>query len=450
MTINETDIEDCVQSGCLAHNNTFHNVSSQEQHLIQDRLLNYYDREKRTMPWRKPTRIDLDSKALGQRAYEVWVSEIMLQQTQVATVIAYYNRWMEAFPTIQDLANADIEKVNELWTGLGYYSRARRLWEGAQKVCNELDGLLPNNANDLQKHIPGVGRYTAGAVSSIVFNQITPVVDGNVIRVVARLRAIAADPKKANTVELFWEIAGTLVSKECPGDFNQAMMELGARICTPQNPQCESCPLQKNCYAYAQKEIHARLKTEKFWEQKKRKRTIDHECTYCPEIKSKLDDDEDYAVTRYPMKPEKKKPRDEECAVYIVQSESKYLISKRPKTGLLAGLWEFPTLELESLETTYKERSAKAKGYLHERYGFDQEDIKITKRQDLGNVVHLFSHIRKVYHVEWVQVSEEYYGQVEDDEQQMKWVTSEELESCPIPTGLKKALGLLEKSRNKK
>ncbi|KAI9251923.1 DNA glycosylase [Phascolomyces articulosus] len=436
MTINEIDIEDCVQSGCLAHGNIYHKISSHDQQLIQDRLLDYYDREKRTnMPWRKPTRTDLDSKALGQRAYEV------------ATVIGYYDRWMEAFPTIQDLAIADIEKVNELWAGLGYYSRARRLWEGAQKVCNEFNGLLPNNADDLQKHIPGVGRYTAGAVASIVFNQVTPVVDGNVIRVIARLRAISADTKKSNTVELFWDIAAQLTSKERPGDFNQAMMELGARVCTPQNPECDTCPVQKNCHAYAQKQIHARLKTEKFWEQKKRKRPIDHECTYCPEIKSNLDQDEDYVVTRYPAKPEKKKPRDEECAVYIVQSNSKFLISKRPDTGLLAGLWEFPSLELESLETTYEGRSAKASDFLHERYDLDITKNKVTKRQDLGNVVHLFSHIRKVYHVEWVQVSEE---SVVEDEDQVKWVTMDELKKSPIPTGLKKALALLEKSQNQK
>lgn len=125
-------------------------------------------------------------------------------QTQVATVIDYYNRWMAAFPTIQDLANADIEKVNSLWAGLGYYSRAKRLWEGAQKVVSQLGGLLPNNAKDLQSEIPGVGRYTAGAVASIVFGETTPVVDGNVIRVIARWRAIHADPKKAKSVELFW------------------------------------------------------------------------------------------------------------------------------------------------------------------------------------------------------------------------------------------------------
>ncbi|KAI8148757.1 DNA glycosylase [Fennellomyces sp. T-0311] len=440
MTV-EIDIEECVQTGSLSHNNTYHSLSAADQVLIQDRLLEWYDREKRmNMPWRKPTRTDLDQKALAQRAYE----------TQVATVIDYYNRWMEAFPTIQALAEADIEKVNELWAGLGYYSRARRLWEGAQKVVREFDGSLPSNAEDLQRYIPGVGRYTAGAVASIVFNQVTPVVDGNVIRVVARLRAIGADPKKASTVELFWEIAAKLVSKERPGDTNQALMELGARVCTPQNPQCTTCPLQKNCHAFAQREIHSRLKTEKFWEKKKRTREIDHECTFCPEIHTHLDGDDDYAVTRYPTKPEKKKPRDEECAVYIVQSKtsSKFLISKRPETGLLAGLWEFPSLELESLDTTYDVRSKKASGFLQERYGIDVEETKGLERHDLGNVVHLFSHIRKVYHVEWIHLSCANEDGLLDDEQ-VKWVDGDELKKSPIPTGLKKALALLEKFQKK-
>ncbi|KAI9499538.1 NUDIX domain-containing protein, partial [Zychaea mexicana] len=216
-------------------------------------------------------------------------------------------------------------------------------------------------------------------------------------------------------------------------------MELGATVCTPQNPQCGSCPLQSNCYAFTQRDVYSRLKAEKFWEQKKRKREeMEHECAHCPEIQTVLREDEDYAVTRYPAKPEKKKPRNEECAVYIIQLDSKFLISKRPDTGLLAGLWEFPSLELGSLTTTYNERAVKASDYLCERYDLDiTAKGAVSQRQDLGNVVHLFSHIRKVYHVEWIHVSE---GTVVDDKEQVKWVTSDELKTSPIPTGLKKAL----------
>ncbi|KAI7880750.1 DNA glycosylase [Lichtheimia hyalospora FSU 10163] len=446
-------IEECVQSKRLYHNTTYHHISPETRSLIQQQLLEWYDREKRTnMPWRKEYRNDLDREALGQRAYE--------GKTQVATVIDYYNRWMEAFPTIFDLAKADIERVNTLWAGLGYYSRARRLWEGAQKVVKQFDGILPNNAKDLQHHIPGVGRYTAGAVASIVFGQETPVVDGNVIRVIARLRALGADPKKANVVELFWEIAQGLVSHSRPGDFNQALMELGARVCTPQGPDCGACPIKAHCHAYAQVETHSRLKTNGFWKAtpagQKRKRDMEHECKYCLEIQTDLTDD-DYAVTRYPTKPEKKKPRDEECAVYILQSneadKSKFLISKRPETGLLAGLWEFPSLELDTLDTTYEQRAAKATGFLKERYGISLSSSPASyQRHDLGNVVHLFSHIRKVYHIEWIKIdlNQEAMDMAvamavsKSDKDQARWVDLQELKKSPIPTGLKKAIKLME------
>ncbi|KAF7730421.1 hypothetical protein EC973_002228 [Apophysomyces ossiformis] len=435
-TQGEISIEECVQSRRLNHNDTYHQVPEHEISLIQTDLLSWYDCNKRTnMPWRKPTRTDVDKKEIAQRAYEVWISEVMLQQTQVATVIDYYRRWLEAFPTIYDLAEADIEKVNSVWAGLGYYSRARRLWEGARKVVEELDGMLPGNAKDLQQHIPGVGRYTAGAISSIVFGERSAAVDGNVIRVVARLRAIGADPKKAASVEAFWDITTSLVPEARPGDFNQALMELGARVCTP---------------AAMQYETQARLKADAFWtNEKKRKVTVNHDCTICPELQSDLVEEQDYLVTRYPTKAEKKPPRDEECAVYIIQrttgetKEPMFLISKRPDTGLLAGLWEFPSLELADEETTYKQRSEKAASFIRERYKIDLDDTEQLERHDLGNVVHLFSHIRKVYHAEWISYRSSRIDDVED--KSVKWVTLEELKKSPIPTGLKKALKILEK-----
>lgn len=214
------------------------------------------------------------------------LTDARILKTQVVTVIQYYNRWMEAFPTIRDLAKAEIEQVNTLWAGLGYYSRARRLWEGAQKVTNEMDGHLPSTACDLQAQIPGVGRYTAGAVASIVFGERTPVVDGNVIRVLSRWRAIGADPKKANTVDLIWNLAGQAVDDARPGDFNQAIMELGARVCTPQNPDCEGCPLKSSCRAVAQLEAQKRIASASFAGSDlpttmKRKRQIEHSMYIC-------------------------------------------------------------------------------------------------------------------------------------------------------------------------
>ncbi|KAI9487634.1 MAG: DNA glycosylase [Benjaminiella poitrasii] len=446
------DIEECIQSNRLYHSDQYHTVSDEEIQRIQHDLLEWYHAEKRTnMPWRKDIDRSWDRKALGQRAYEVWVSEIMLQQTQVATVIDYYNRWMAAFPTIYELAKADIEEVNRLWAGLGYYSRAKRLWEGAQKVVKDLDGLLPDNAKDLQSEIPGVGRYTAGAVASIVFGEPTPVVDGNVIRVIARWRAIHADPKKAKSVELFWKIAANIVPKLNPGDFNQALMELGARICTPKNPDCVKCPIKDDCRAFNQLKISQDLSKHGFFNKnvKKRKQmSITHECSVCHEIQENISE-EDYEVTRYPFKVSKKPPRDEECAVVIVEriiskdEESLYLISKRPNTGLLAGLWEFPSLELESLGTEYTDRVEKASQFLKAKYQLEFKDRTIFRR-DLGNVVHLFSHIRKVYHIEWIQYQDD-NGYITYNNEGIKWVTLTELKSSPIPTGLKKAIKLLEK-----
>ncbi|XP_038965136.1 adenine DNA glycosylase isoform X8 [Rattus norvegicus] len=210
-------------------------------------LLSWYDQEKRDLPWRKRVKEEAN---LDRRAYAVWVSEVMLQQTQVATVIDYYTRWMQKWPTLQDLASASLEEVNQLWSGLGYYSRGRRLQEGARKVVEELGGHVPRTAETLQQLLPGVGRYTAGAIASIAFDQVTGVVDGNVIRVLCRVRAIGADPTSSFVSHHLWDLAQQLVDPARPGDFNQAAMELGATVCTPQRPLCSHCPVQSLCRAH--------------------------------------------------------------------------------------------------------------------------------------------------------------------------------------------------------
>ncbi|GAB1288793.1 Adenine DNA glycosylase [Apodemus speciosus] len=209
-------------------------------------LLSWYDQEKRDLPWRKWVKEEAN---VDRRAYAVWVSEVMLQQTQVATVIDYYTRWMQKWPTLQDLASASLEEVNQLWSGLGYYSRGRRLQEGARKVVEELGGHMPRTAETLQQLLPGVGRYTAGAVASIAFDQVTGVVDGNVLRVLCRVRAIGADPSSTSVSHHLWKLAQQLVDPARPGDFNQAAMELGATVCTPQRPLCSHCPVQSLCRA---------------------------------------------------------------------------------------------------------------------------------------------------------------------------------------------------------
>ncbi|MCB1215067.1 MAG: A/G-specific adenine glycosylase [Deltaproteobacteria bacterium] len=201
-------------------------------------LLQWFQDFQRPLPWRK-----------NQNPYSIWVSEIMLQQTQVATVIPYFERFMKRFPSLQDLAKASEEEVLSFWSGLGYYRRARFLHRGAQEVQNKYQGKIPNNFKDL-KNIPGIGDYTAGAIASIAFQQASPVVDGNVIRVLSRFYALQGHAKEGTLIKKIWEKAQALVQGPQPGDFNQALMELGATLCRVKAPDCGHCPIAQNCQAY--------------------------------------------------------------------------------------------------------------------------------------------------------------------------------------------------------
>ncbi|KAI3802053.1 hypothetical protein L1987_30177 [Smallanthus sonchifolius] len=216
---------------------------------IRSSLLKWYDINHRDLPWRRISEGEAtdDDDEIDRKAYAVWVSEIMLQQTRVQTVISYFNRWMDKWPTVHHLAQACIEEVNEVWAGLGYYRRARFLLEGAKMVVEE-GGKFPRSVSDLRK-VKGIGDYTAGAIASIAFKETVPVVDGNVIRVIARLKTISANPKDKATIKNIWRLAGQLVDNHRPGDFNQAVMELGATLCTPLSPSCSSCPVSTQCSA---------------------------------------------------------------------------------------------------------------------------------------------------------------------------------------------------------
>lgn len=240
------------------------------------------------MPWRKPfiNPKDYSDKdelraALAQRAYEVFISEIMLQQTRVKTVIEYWNRWMEKWPTIFDLAKADEDDVMSAWRGLGYYSRCKRILEACRKVVQHPDwrGLMPEHAKELEAQIPGVGPYTAGALSSIVFGHPAPMVDGNVLRVMSRQLGLLADTKTDKaTVDLIWACARSLVEtvaldatpegegepgeaqpSDAPGRWGQALMELGSTVCSP-SPNCSICPVTTTCRAYQEGKSLAKLR----------------------------------------------------------------------------------------------------------------------------------------------------------------------------------------------
>ena len=205
---------------------------------VTERLLDWYRAQRRELPWRST-----------RDPYAIWVSEVMLQQTQVATARGYYQRWLERFPDIDALAAADEADVLHAWQGLGYYSRARSLLRAAREVNQRFAGQLPRSVAELRE-LPGIGRYSAGAIASIAFDVPAAAVDGNVIRVLTRLFALPGDPKQAPLAEFLWQLAASLVPERTPGDFNQALMELGATICLPRTPDCQSCPLRRQCRAH--------------------------------------------------------------------------------------------------------------------------------------------------------------------------------------------------------
>ena len=267
-------------------------MTDQQDQFARD-LLAWYDDAKRDLPWRR----------LGHDPYAVWVSEIMLQQTTVAAVIPFYNKWMARFPTVESLAEAPLDDVLKHWAGLGYYARARNLHKGAQAVVAEHGGRVPSDPKALLA-LPGIGRYTAGAILSIAFNQEAPIVDANVVRVLSRVHAVAGDPKtSAATQAELWRLAEEAIPKGRAGDFNQAMMELGALVCEPGAPKCSSCPVSAECQA----------------------RTLG-EPTAFPQFAAvkKWLDVEDVSVAL----------RNEAGAVLLVQ--------RPPELSLWGGLWELP------------------------------------------------------------------------------------------------------------
>lgn len=253
-------------------------------------LLLWFRENARTLPWRSdPT------------PYHVWVSEIMLQQTRVAAVLGYYARFLEALPTVEDLARCSEDRLMKLWQGLGYYSRARNLQKAARQVMDGFGGEFPSGYEDIRS-LAGVGDYTAGAIASIAFGQPIPAVDGNVLRVVSRFTGDERDVTRPQVKEEIRAALEKVIPKDMPGDFNQAMMDLGATVCLPNGtPLCESCPVAESCRGY---------------------------------LEGKARD--------LPVKPPKKERKIEERAVYIILRNGRVALRRRPERGLLAGLWEYP------------------------------------------------------------------------------------------------------------
>ena len=203
-------------------------------------LIRWYERNARDLPWRRTT-----------DPYRVWISEIMLQQTTVVAVVPYFERFLDRFPTVRDLAAADENDVLRLWEGLGYYSRARNLRKAAQVIVHEYDGVFPSDVDTIQK-LPGIGRYTAGAIASFAFDRRAPIVEANTLRLYCRLLGYAGDPRSKAGQDELWSFAEAILPKTQPGRLNQALMELGATVCSPKEPDCEHCPVHSHCRAFVE------------------------------------------------------------------------------------------------------------------------------------------------------------------------------------------------------
>ncbi len=304
--------------------------------FLAQHLLEWYAEHARPLPWRQV-----------KDAYLIWVAETMLQQTRVETVIPYYERWLKRFPSLSHLVSASEQEVLALWEGLGYYQRARNLHRAARRVMNEHGGVLPREPQALRR-LPGIGRYTAAAIASIAYNQDEPALDGNACRALARLFAIEQPLRCASTERTLYKLAATHLPAGQAGRYNQALMDLGATLCTPRKPACARCPLAENCLAHRQGR-------EEAIPPKRLKPTLPH-----------------YIVT----------------AAVIIR-DGRVLIAQRPAEGLLGGLWEFPGGKQqpgESLETCLQREIGEELG------------VNVAVETWLGKFHHTYSHFRVTLH----------------------------------------------------
>ena len=328
--------------------------------MFSDILLNWYDENARALPWR-----------MSGDPYRIWISEIMLQQTRAEAVIKYYGRFLDRYPDIHALAAADEQELLKLWEGLGYYSRARNLHTAAKMISGN-GGIFPDTIEALQA-LPGIGPYAARAIASIAFGVCAPALDGNQMRVLSRIFAVERVLKTPFDLE---SEAMNCISREHPGDYNQALMDLGSAVCTPKNPKCAVCPLSSLCRAYA-----------------------------------------DGNPERYPIRPAPVPKREEERTVLLIFTDEGICVRKRPPKGLLANFWEFPSLNghlsPDEIIAALQEQ------------GFQNPEII----SPLGSAKHVFTHI--VWRMEGLHVLSD---AAPDD---MKVVDLEALQSLPFPSALR-------------
>ncbi len=341
---------------------------------IAQKLLAWFDAGARQMPWRG-----------SKDAYRIWLSEIMLQQTQVITVIPYYQRFIAKYPDVYALAAAEVDDVLKLWEGLGYYSRAKRLIPCARAIVANHGGQFPSELKQALA-LPGVGPYTAGAVLSIAYNKKVPAVDGNVLRVISRLFEQRDDIAKQSTKRKVEAIVLELMPARA-GDFTEALMELGATLCAPKNPVCADCPLATDCLAHRRG-----------------------------------------CAAELPYKSKRPKSPSKQIAVALLQHEGRYLMYKKDDGGLLSGFWAFPHSDI-------------AEQGLADRV-FEDYALELSGGQSVGAVKHVFTH-----QIWQMQVTRYQVGAIyRVDYPQCRWVKPNEMKDLAISTAMRKVIKLLYQS----
>ena len=351
-------------------------ISSEIKQNFQQNLLTWFQDQKRDLPWRRT-----------QDPYQIWVSEVMLQQTQVDQVLPYFYRFIEAFPTVEALARASLSEVLKVWEGMGYYARARNLHRAAQRIVEDYGGKIPDTFKGLSQ-LPGIGPYTVRAILSIAYHQDYPVLDGNVIRVLCRVFHIDKDPRSGMVKRELLQLAGELLPPGKAGIFNQALMELGALVCRPQGPTCLLCPLRSLCQAQASGD-----------------------------------------PTALPVKAPKKTLPHYHICVGIIWKDHQVLIALRPLEGLLGGLWEFPGGKLEEGESL----EACVVREVREELGIE---VKVDK--PFRVVRHAYTHFRITlhsFHCTYLSGDPKPLGCID-----WKWVSPDDLPRYAFPKANKKIL----------
>ena len=347
-----------------------------QNNKVTSSLLSWYSKEKRILPFR-----DIDNP------YKIWLSEVMLQQTQVETVIPYFERWIKKYPTLESVANEEQESLLKMWEGLGYYSRCRNFHKATQVVVEKHCGIIPDNWDGFHA-LPGVGDYTASAVLSIAFQQPYPVIDGNVKRVFARILGL----KKLTTRNMsrMKNHLNNIISKENPRDFNQSVMELGARVCKPSNPNCGQCPISFKCKAFGYGDPEA-----------------------------------------YPTFIKKKTPPNYTIVAGIVWRGEKFYIQKRGEKKMLAGLWEFPCGKAEKGESLEDSLQREIK----EECGAKPKIIK-----KIGTIKHAYTHFSITFHGYHCEEN----GTPFQGQENSKWIKQSQIDEFPFPKANHKLFKLLD------